>query len=188
MPANSAQKPVCMAVWVNPPATSRATLSDPETQVKSPGRSPWCPNTPSNTHTHTQLACHETPCGAETNHADSMQGNAQDDDACVHFHACGDTFVSLHCLLHHMSLIAHHLCLYVCVFQRGAQRTGTNNISSASINLLLPPTGGGVAGVKRRKQECQESKRSVFAPGGWWVCEEKKGDHKNVVLFLARCK
>lgn len=88
---------------------------------------------------------------------------------------------------------SHHFCL--CVFQRGAQRTAVNkDITSASMKRFLPPTGRGVVGAMRRKQERQEWKRSVFAPAGWWACEgesgrdEGKEDDKKEVLLLAWCR
>ncbi len=77
---------------------------------------------------------------------------------------CVCVCVSLRCLLGHLNAFDHTsyllvfgVCVCVCAFQRGAQRTSVNNdITSASINLLLPPSGRGVVGVQRRKQECQE--------------------------------
>lgn len=94
---------------------------------------------------------------------------------------------SVACSVTCMRLIPHYFCLHVCVsmFQREAQKTSTNNdITSASINLFLPPTGRAVVGAQRRKQECQKWKTSVFAPVGRWACKgtEKGGWRKKEMV------
>lgn len=80
--------------------------------------------------------------------------------------------------------------LLVCVSKRGWPFN--NDITSASVNHSPPPTEQEVARARRRKQERQGWRRSVFAPAGWWACEQgnredKKRTRKKSCCCRCRC-
>lgn len=79
------------------------------------------------------------------------------------------------CMLSHLCAFDRITSACVCLKERMAVN---NDITSASVNHSPPPTEQEVVRARKRKQEHQEWKRSVFAPAGWWACEQGKREDK----------
>ena len=153
-------------------------------------------------HTHTRRhswpVMRHTPYGVGTSPLDGRQEKAKEgvcisNCVCVCGFSCVSPASVWSLVISCCVCVCAGVCMCVCLFQRGAQRTAANNdITSSSINLFLPPTGRRVVGATGRKRECQEWKRRLFEPGGWWVCEGEEGrdegnkEMKKDMLLLAQ--